>query len=106
MTTSGFYFYYCDIIAQPNDEDQYEDFNEFDMHVSLVVNELAEKEPKRQPTMETQIFNPDWVEISLKFRVSYRDGTEDIYRFIDLVKETLTGQLNVIIIDFSVSNIT
>ncbi|GAH86826.1 unnamed protein product, partial [marine sediment metagenome] len=29
-----------------------------------------------------------------------------IYRFIDLVSETLTGHLNVTIIDFNVSNIT
>jgi len=106
MTTSGFYFYHCDIIAQPNDEDQYEDFNEFDMYVNLVERELEEKEPKRQPVMETQLFIPDWVEISLRFRGSYRDGTEDIYRFIDFVTETLTGQLNITIIDFNISNIT
>ena len=105
MTTSGFYFYFCDIIAQPNDEEQYEDFNEFDMYVNLTERELAEKEPKRQPRMETQLFNPDWVEISLKFRASYRDGTEDIHRFIDLVTETLTSQLNVTIVDFNISNI-
>ena len=106
MTTSGFYFYHCDIIAQPNDEEQYEDFNEFDMYINLVESELEEKEPKRQPNMETQFFAPDWVEISLRFRTSYRDGTEDIHRFIDLVTETLTGQLNVTIVEFNISNIT
>ena len=105
MTSSGFFYYFCDIIAQPNDEEQYEDFNEFDMHVNLAEQEIHDKEPKREPQMETHLFNPDWTEISLRFRASYRDGNEDIYRFIDLVTETLESQLNVTIVDFNISNI-
>jgi len=105
MTTSGFFYYYCGITAQPNDEEQYEDLGEFDMHLNLVQMEIAEKEQKRQPRLETGYFQADWIEITLIFRVSYRDGNEDIYRFIDLVTQTLEGQLNIIIVDFHVESI-
>ncbi|MHA1223389.1 MAG: hypothetical protein ACTSSG_04695 [Candidatus Heimdallarchaeaceae archaeon] len=105
MTTSGFYHYYCGITAQPNDEEQYEDFSDFDLHLNLTQKELEEKEPKRQPRLETEYFQEDWIEMSFVFRVSYRDGNEDIHRFLDLVTETLEGQLNITIVDFDIENI-
>lgn len=105
MTSAGFYHYYCGITAQPNDDEQYEDFGEFDIHLNLVQNELNEKEPKRQPHLETNYFHEEWVEIALRFRVSFRDGSEDINRYIDLVTESIEGQLNVTIVDFDIENI-
>jgi len=105
MTTAGFYHYYCGITAQPNDEEQYEDLGEFDLHLHLTQQELAEKEPKRQPNFETGYFQVDWVEISFVFRASFRDGNQDIYRYIDLVSETLEDQLNISIVDFQVESI-
>ncbi len=105
MTTSGFYHYYCGITAQPNDEEQYEDLGDFDLHLHMTQKELEEKEPKRQPRLETTFFREDWIEIQLMFRASYRDGTEDIHRFIDLVTEEIQGQLNVTIVDFNIESI-
>ncbi|NPD88093.1 MAG: hypothetical protein HGN29_05200 [Asgard group archaeon] len=105
MTSAGFYHYYCGITAQPNDEDQYEDFGDFDIHLNLVQRELNEKEPKRQPHLETNYFHEDWLEIVLRFRVSFRDGSEDINRFIDLVTESLESHLNITIVDFDIENI-
>ena len=102
MTTSGFYHYYCGITAQPNDEGQYEDLGEFDINLNMVQKELAEKEPKRQPRLETTFFHEDWIEIQFLFRASYRDGTEDIQRYIDLLTEELEVQLNIIIIYFNI----
>lgn len=105
MTTSGFYHYYCGITAQPNDEEQYEDLGEFDLHLHLVQQELEEKEPKRQPRFETGYFQADWIEMTLIFRASFRDGNEDIYRYIDLVTENLESQLNITIVNFQVESI-
>jgi hypothetical protein len=105
MTSAGFYHYYCGITAQPNDEEQYEDFGDFDIHLNLVQSELNEKEPKRQPHLETNYFHEEWVEIAFRFRVSFRDGSEDVNRYIDLVRESLEGQLNVTIVDFDIENI-
>ena len=105
MTTSGFYHYYCGITDQPNDEEQYEDLGDFDLNLHMVKKELEEKEPKRQPRLETTFFLEDWIEIQLMFRASYRDGTEDIHRFIDLVTEELQGQLNIVIVDFTIESI-
>ena len=105
MTTSGFYHYYCGITAQPNDEEQYEDLGEFDLHLHLVQEDLAEKEPKRNPRLATNFYSPEWTEINFVFRASFRDGNEDIYRYIDLVSDTLENQLNITIIDFNVENI-
>ena len=45
MTSSGFYHYYCGIIAQPNDEEQYEDLGEFDLHLNLTQMELEALSP-------------------------------------------------------------
>ena len=105
MTTSGFYHYYCGITAQPNDDELYEDLGEFDLHLHLVQEDLAEKEPKREPRFETGYFQAEWIEISFIFRVSFRDGNEDIYRYIDLVTETLESQLNITIVNFQVETI-
>ncbi len=105
MTTSGFYHYYCGITAQPNDEGQYEDLGEFDLHLNMVQKEIEEKEPKRQTRLETTFFHEDWIEIQLLFRASYRDGTEDIHRFIDLVTKELEGQLNIMIVDFNIESV-
>ena len=105
MTSAGFYHYYCGITAQPNDEEQYEDFGDFDIHLNLVQKELNEKEPKRQPHLETNYFHEEWVEIALRFRVSFRDGSEDINRYVDLVIESIEGQLNITIVDFDIENI-
>ncbi len=105
MTTSGFYHYYCGIIAQPNDEEQYEDHGDFDLHLNLTQNDLKDKEPKRNPILETSFFSKDWLEINFFFRASFRDGNEDIYRYIDLVSDTLISQLNITIIDFHIENI-
>ncbi len=105
MTTAGFYYYYCGITAQPNDDEQYEDHGEFDLYLNLSQKDLAEKEPKREPRLETNYFNPEWVEINFLFKASFRDGTEDIHRYIDLVSETLEGQLNISISDFNIENI-
>ena len=105
MTLAGFYHYYCGITAQPNDEGQYEDFGEFDLYLNMSQRELAEKEPKRQPQLETNYFHEEWVEIALKFRASFRDGSEDINRYVDLVVETLQGQLNITIVDFDIESI-
>ena len=105
MTTSGFYHYYCGITAQPNDDEQYEDHGDFDLHLNLVQQELMEKEPKRNPRLETNFYNPEWTEINFVFRASFRDGNEDIYRYIDLVSETLESQMNISITDFNVENI-
>ena len=105
MTSAGFYHYYCGITAQPNDDEQYEDFGDFDIHLNLVQKDLNEKEPKRQPQLETNYFHEEWVEIAFLFRVSFRDGSEDINRYIDLVSESIEGQLNVTIVDFDIENI-
>ena len=105
MTTSGFYHYYCGITAQPNDEEQYEDLGEFDLHLHLTQKELAEKEPKRQTAFETVYFQVAWIEITFVFRASFRDGNEDIYRYIDLVTETLEDQLNISVVDFQIESI-
>jgi hypothetical protein len=41
----------------------------------------------------------------MRFRVSFRDGSEDINRYVDLVTESIEGQLNVTIVDFDIENI-
>ncbi len=105
MTTSGFYHYYCGITAQPNDEEQYEDLGEFDLYLNLVQQDLEEQDPKRQPRFETGYFQAEWIEISFIFRASFRDGNEEIYRYIDHVSETLENQLNITIVDFQVESI-
>ncbi len=103
--SSGAYFYLCSITVKPNDEGQYEDFNEFDIHLIMCQEELQKKEPKREPYLETTYFQPDWVEIDFKFKVTYRDGSEDINRYIDLVTEEIETDLNVTIVDFGIEGI-
>lgn len=49
MSSAGYFFYLCSITVKPNDEEQYEDFNEFDMHLHLVQEELEKKEPLETP---------------------------------------------------------
>ncbi len=105
MTSTGFYHYYCGITAQPNDNEQYEDFGDFDIHLNLVQSEVDEKEPKRQTHLETNFFHEEWVEIAFRFRVSFRDGSEEIDRYVELVRESLESQLNISIVDFDVENI-
>ncbi|MHA1402042.1 MAG: hypothetical protein ACTSQE_16965, partial [Candidatus Heimdallarchaeaceae archaeon] len=67
--------------------------------------EIHKKEPQRETYLETTYFQPDWVEINFKFKVSYIDGEEDINRYIDLVKEELENNLNVTIVDFVIEGI-
>jgi len=105
MSSAGYFFYLCSIIVKPNDEEQYEDFNEFDMHLHLVQEELEKKEPSRDPYLETTFFLPDWVEMNFKFKSSYKDGDEDIYMYIDLVKEEIESDLNVTIVDFGIEGV-
>ncbi len=106
MAISGYFFYYCGITVQPNDEEQYDELNDFDIYVHLCQEEIKAKEPKREPFLETTYYSPTWAEINFRFKVSYRDGTEDIYRYIDLVKEEIETTLNVIIIDFQLEHIS
>ncbi|RLE58103.1 MAG: hypothetical protein DRJ35_08525 [Thermoprotei archaeon] len=103
---SGYYYYYCGIIARPNDTEQYEDYADFDLHLNMVQESLKEKEPKRQPYLETSYFSPEMVEINFRFRASFRDGTEDIHRYIDLVTETLENDLNLTIIEFNIEGVS
>ncbi|MHA1115966.1 MAG: hypothetical protein ACTSRR_08695 [Candidatus Heimdallarchaeaceae archaeon] len=105
MSSAGYFFYLCSITVKPNDEEQYEDFNEFDMHLHLVQEELEKKEPSRDPYLETTFFLPDWVEMNFKFKSSYKDGDEDIYMYIDLVKEEIESNLNVTIVDFGIEGV-
>lgn len=105
MSISGYYFYYCGISAQPNDENQYEDAGEFDVYLHLCQEEMNDKEPKRQTFLETNYFTSQWIEINLRFRISYRDGREDINRYFDLLKEMMENQLYISIVDIKVENI-
>ncbi|MHA1687495.1 MAG: hypothetical protein ACTSYD_14015 [Candidatus Heimdallarchaeaceae archaeon] len=105
MSETGYYYYYCIIKVTPNDEEQYEDMGEFDLYLNMTQKELEKKEPKRQPYLDTNYFSKELIEILFKFRASFRDGTEDINRYIDLVKETIENELNVLITEFNVEEI-
>lgn len=105
MSEAGYYHYYCDIIVKPNDEEQYEDMGEFDLYLKDAQDTLLQKEPKRQPYLDTYYFSQELIELVFKFRASFRDGSEDIQRYIDLVKDTIENELNVLIVEFNVEEI-
>jgi len=102
---SGYYHYYGGITVRPNDEEQYEDYSEFDLHLNGVQGDINKKEPKRELYLETSYFSNEIVEINFRFKASFRDGTEDIHRYIDLIKETLENELNVTIIEFNIEGV-
>lgn len=103
--SAGYYHYICHIVARPNDEDEYEDFGHFDLHLSLFQQELEKKEPKREPYLETSFFAEDWIEINFRFKTSYRDSETDIRLYLEMVQEDMENHLNITIIDFQIEDI-